>query len=471
MLNRVQWNLSRWSSKARKILDAQPDQIKRHFKKHFENKNTGASRTNQDPNQYHLNIARESLEYLLKDPAVPKSIRLSLRHDYQQVQTMLEKLQHEQIHIAALGRVSVGKSSLLNVLMGEKKFSVSPLHGETKAPELSGWKQYYSGNVFLIDTPGINEVNGEQRQRMALEVVSRADIILFIVDGDITDTEFKVLQQVSQGVQPVILVLNKADQYTGEELQQLLKKLRMRAQGYVDAEHIVAVRSQSSIKHYIRVDANGHEEAFTREQPADVEVLKHLLKNILEQEGKTLAAINAALFADRLSEQVNSRLMALQQEAADKLIHTYCLAKGVAVALNPVPVADLMTAAMVDIGMIYHLSRLYGLPMSKREAGELVKTIMMQVMLLMGTIWLVHVLSSALKLGTAGLSTLISASAQGAIAYYGTYVVGEAAKVYLKNGKTWGEKGPKYTIQKILEGIDRNSVIKQARRDIMKKIS
>jgi len=57
----------------------------------------------------------------------------------------------------------------------------------------------------------------------------------------------------------------------------------------------------------------------------------------------------------------------------------------------------------------------------------------------MATVWGVHFISSALKLGTGGLSTVLTASAQGAVVYYSTLVIGKAAQKYLRQGKSWGE--------------------------------
>jgi GTPase len=454
-------NWSKWSSKAKRILD-----LGDLLATQTSPKEEGAI----DGHSQHLSIAKESLEYLLEDKRVPDNVRESLNDDYNQVQHMLDKLKNEHIHISVLGRVSVGKSSLLNVLMGNTKFSVSPLHGETKKPEFSGWDEYHSGNIFLIDTPGINEIDGLAREKMALEVVSRSDIILFVVDGDITDTEYQTLKNITTGVQPVVLVLNKTDRYTKKEKELLLSSLTQRVAGFIQSEHIVSCSAQKSLKHFIQVDEQGNETEFSRETEADVSQLKSLLRDILAREGKTLAALNAVLFAEKLSQQVTSRLMEIQKKTAEKLIHTYCIAKGVAVAVNPVPVADLMAAALIDAGMILHLSKVYGFPLTTAEAGDLVKTIMSQIIILMGSIWAMNLLSSALKLGSVGLSTFVTASAQGAVAYYGTYVVGQAADYYFKHGKSWGKMGPKQAVKKILDSIDRDSVIASAKEDIMVKI-
>jgi uncharacterized protein (DUF697 family) len=101
----------------------------------------------------------------------------------------------------------------------------------------------------------------------------------------------------------------------------------------------------------------------------------------------------------------------------------------VAVAFNPIPVADLLAAAAIDIGMVVHLSKLYGLPLSRYEAGDLVKTIATQLAVLMGAVWAVHLVSAAMKLGTGGLSTVLAGTAQRAVAYYSTHVVGECGGV------------------------------------------
>ena len=90
--------------------------------------------------------------------------------------------------------------------------------------------------------------------------------------------------------------------------------------------------------------------------------------------------------------------------------------------------------------------------------------------LLMGTVWAVHFLSSALKLGTVGISALVTGGAQGALAYYATYIVGQAAESYLAAGKSWGEGGPKPVVREILDTVDRDSILAQAREDILARL-
>jgi small GTP-binding protein len=418
----------------------------------------------------HLELARESLRDLLNDERVPEEVRASLADDYQQVQSMLDKLEHGHIHIAVFGRVSVGKSALVNALLGEQRFSTSPLHGETRNIQSGQWNEFRDGNVYLIDTPGINEIEGEAREHLAREVAGRADLVLFVADGDLTEVELAALRGLADLRRPLILVLNKVDRYSVEERAHLLEALRTHSAEIIPAGNLVTSAAQPASQWVIRVDADGRETEQQRQPPPDVADLKARLWQVLEQEGKTLAALNASLFAGDLSEQVAERVLIARRTLGDRVIRTWCIAKGVAVALNPIPVADLMAAAAVDVSMVIHLSRSYGLPLTRNEAGSLVKTIAAQMLLLMGTVWAVHLAASALKLGTGGLSAIVTGSAQGAVAYYSTYIVGRAAERYLANGKSWGEAGPKLAVSEILESLDRESIIDQAKADIRSRL-
>ena len=397
-------------------------------------------------------------------------MRESLAGEYDSLSELLNKIENEEIHVAVLGRVSVGKSSLLNALAGTDAFSTSPLHGETRTVERTAWQSYDAGGVFLIDTPGLDEAKGEAREALAHDAAARADLILFVVDSDLTSSELAALQQLHASGSLVLLVLNKADRYSAGERDALLASLKQHVSGMVTSENIIAVSADPALQTVISIDANGVETEVERKPAPAIDPLVDRLWDIIEQEGKSLAALNASLFASRVSDSVSRRIMQTRRALAERMIRYYSIAKGLGVAVNPVPVADLAAAAAIDSALVYHLSRIYDLPMSRRESGKLVAVIFTQLALLMGAIWTVHLASSLLKITSAGLSTLITASGQGAIAYYSTYLVGQITERYLEQGKSWGEGGPKQVTEEILAGMDKNSIIATAREDILSRL-
>jgi len=433
-------------------------------------KNRATAEAGTNHGSDHLELARESLRELISDVRLPDGVRESLAHDYDAVEGMLDKLEHGHLHLAVFGRVSTGKSSLLNALIGEEAFSVSPLHGETRHASMQPWREVEAGGVFLIDTPGLDEAGGEDREAMAREVASRSDLVIFVLDSDITDTELHALRALLAQGRPVLVALNKSDLFTSDEKAALLESIRDKTHGMVEPAHILAVAAQPRPQVVVEVDESGNETECERQREPDVGTLRLRLWDILDAEGKTLAALNASLFAADLSDQVGRRILAARREIGEKLVRTYCVGKGIAVAFNPVPVADLFAAAFIDVGMVVHLSRVYDLPLSQKEAGSLVKVIVAESAALMGTVWALHFVSSALKVGTAGLSTIVTAGAQGAIAYYSTYVVGQVASKYLGEGKSWGEGGPKHVVKQILNSLDRDTVLADARREIQARL-
>lgn len=418
----------------------------------------------------HLALARDSLRDLLDDKRVPAPVRHALAEDYRQLQLLLEKIEHGHIHIAVFGRVSVGKSALLNALLGEARFSTSPLHGETTRAAHARWQEYDTGGVFLIDTPGINEVAGEEREQLAHEVATRSDLVLFVVDGDITDTELQALRQVKAVAQRLVLVLNKIDRYSAADRALLLSALRQRTEGLIQPQDLVTAAAQPAERTVILVDAQGNETETRRRPTPEVTALRERIWDILKAEGKTMAAINAGLFAGRFSDRLTREIVTIRRDLAERVVRNYCLAKGVAVALNPIPVADLLAAIATDAAMVVHLGRVYGLPITRSEAGSLLKTIFTQLIFLMGTVWAMNLIAAALKGISLGLSTVVTAAAQGAVAWYGTYVVGKAAEQYFVRGKSWGEGGPKRVVQEILDSLDRESLLAQARDDILARL-
>ena len=317
-----------------------------------------------------LGRARDSLRALVEDPKLPAAVRDGLSEELGHVQAMLERLEQGHVHIALFGRVGVGKSALINALLGERRFSTSPLHGETRAPQSARWEERQvhergAGGVFLIDTPGIDDIEGEARERMAREVGRRADLVLFVVDGDTSATEIQALRVLAEEHKPLLLVFNKVDRYTEGERAVLVEALTLRCRGLLGSDRIVCTAAEPGPRIYIEIDASGRETETLRRADPQVQALREALWAILESEGKALAALNATLFAGEVSDTISSRVLAIRRDLAAAVIRSYCLVKGVVVGLNPIPISDLLAAGAADVGLVLHLARIYGLPMGK----------------------------------------------------------------------------------------------------------
>ena len=145
------------------------------------------------PTSLDLDRARASLQQSLSRYAAEKVgvVSPSLQSDLDTLAYTLTKLEQTSYSIAVFGLVSRGKSAILNALVGEKVLETGPLNGVTRFPRSIRWSPDGSMQIDLIDTPGLDEIDGEARATMAAEVVRQADLILFIIAGDITQLEYQ----------------------------------------------------------------------------------------------------------------------------------------------------------------------------------------------------------------------------------------------------------------------------------------
>ncbi|MHA6204544.1 DUF697 domain-containing protein [Dyella soli] len=407
-----------------------------------------------------------SLRSLLDDPTIPDAIRSELAGDFRRIEAMLERLERGELHVAVFGRVSVGKSALGNALLGRERFAVGVLHGTTTTAQQAVLDEANQDGLVLIDTPGINELDGEARERLAFDVAEVSDLVVFVADGDLTRDELDAIHTLAATQRPLLLALNKADRYGADDIAALLERLRERTAGLLRAEDVIAVAARPAAAHAMPADTHAPEQA----PLPDVAALRERLLAIARREGKTLSALNAGLYAGRLTDQVSARIARSRRELASRVIRQYCLAKGVAVALNPIPIADLLAAAGLDAAMVVQLSRVYGLPLTRSESGRLVAVISAQLAALMGAIWGVQLVASALKGVSTGLSVVVTAAAQGALGWYATVLIGRAAERYLVAGKSWGEQGAKRAVADIVASLDRDSILREARDEILRRL-
>ncbi|HJV36662.1 GTPase Era [Geomonas sp.] len=117
--------------------------------------------------------------------------------------------------VSIVGRPNVGKSTLLNRILGEKIVITSD-KPQTTRNRIQGIHNIPGGQIVFIDTPGIHRAKNRLNKFMveeALASIEGVDLILFLVEGDADPArEANMIKEVLSGVNiPVILVMNKID--------------------------------------------------------------------------------------------------------------------------------------------------------------------------------------------------------------------------------------------------------------------
>ena len=440
----------------------------------------------------HFKLARASLQQALAwygstrrhwhYPPDPE-LKTLVRPDLQQLQATIAKLDQQVIRISTFGLVSRGKSAVINALIGDRLLETGPLHGVTKYPRTIRWDVPTEElKIDLIDTPGLDEIEGDRRTEMAQDVASQSDLILFVIAGDITRTEYQALYELRQQQKPLLVIFNKIDLYPDCDRQSIFEQLQQLGQESsgttlpLTPDEIVMVAAEPQ-EVPIRVEyPDGRVEETTEIPDSQIDPLREKIFNILTQEGKSLMAVHALLQGKKLQQNIAEKTVDHRQDEADEMIWNYAKYKGAAIALNPIGFIDLFAGTVTDLALIRSLARLYGLPMTSYEAAKLWKNILVSAGILFAA-----ELSSGLFLGlgksAVGLGAIAenpgaigiygtAALAQGSIAAYGCYIIGKVAKTYLQQGCSWGELGASTTIRDILKQCDRRTLLYRLQTEI-----
>ncbi len=442
--------------------------------------------------------AQKSLQNLLLNLDLSEQEKLGLESEIDNLTKMLQKLQASVIQIAAFGIVGRGKSSVLNALLGEEVFLTGPLHGVTRSIDNTHWQLtqetignsnhnlqrliagYENAQIQLIDTPGIDEIDGETREALAHQLAKQVDLILFVIAGDITRVEYNALSQLREVGKPMLLVFNKIDQYPEADRLAIYETIRdRRVKELLSPEEIVMVAA-SPLLVEAKKDQEGKLKIQRYRGNPQIEALKLKILEILHREGKSLVALNTMLCAGEVNEKLVERKMTIREEAANDIIQKGVMTKAVAIALNPVTALDLFTGAVVDVAMILALSRLYGISMTQQGALGLLQKIAIG----MGGISASEILAtlglSSLK-GILGLVAPVSgglslapylsvAVTQAGVAGVSSYAIGQITKTYLANGANWGPDGPKAVVQSILNSLDETSILNRIKWELKAKL-
>ena len=424
-----------------------------------------STETNQEPTSYEdaLSVIEKAIQ---EASAGTKEERAAAVAELRSLESMAEKLRAGRVEIVVFGEIGVGKSALINAVLGEAVNEVSVRGGSTRLVKGTEWKGcgyqikgFDQSTVTITDTPGINEVKGEERARIARAATERADLILFVTDSDLNEIEFEALRSLSETHKPIILVFNQVDKYSADQRKRLLEVLRdERLPGIIHREDIVETSADPLEKEYIIQSADGSERSEKRKPIANVVQVKTRILEILHRDGKALLALNAAL---RIS---------MRENAAENAIWSYAATKALAVALNPIPTADVIGGSAADIAMVLHLANIYGIEMNWKTARDLVSSILTSAGLVLLTEWLVHLGAGLLKGVTLGLSTLVTAVPQGAAAGYASIIVGKSAKYYLEHNASWGPSGAKTVVRDLLNRTEKNSVIHRLKETIQERL-
>lgn len=198
-----------------------------------------------------------------------------------------------------------------------------------------------------------------------------ADVVLFVVQGDLTQLEWSALQQLHQQQKRVLLVLNKQDQYLPDQAKLVLAQLKLRVRDIVAEADVMAIAATPQPIKVRRHQADGSYQETLETPSPQIQPLLARMQTIATQEVSQLVLQRAYQQTLALQQTVQTGLNQLRRDRALPILERYqWIAAGVALA-NPLPSLDMVATAAITGKMIQELADIYQIQLSLERATEI----------------------------------------------------------------------------------------------------
>ncbi len=351
-----------------------------------------------------------------------------------------ENLARGQIRVVVFGTGSAGKTSLINAIIGRIVGEVgAPMgtttRGETYTLELKGLDR----QILLIDTPGILEagIEGTQREAIARELATSADLLLFVVDNDLRSSEYIPLMKLAEIGKRSLLVFNKTDLYPPADREAIVTQLQQRVRGTIGDLDVLAIAANPQP---VRLESG---EMFAPDP--DILPLIRRLAAVLRDEGEDLVADNILLQSQRLGAEARELIEAQRRRQAEGVVTRFQWIGAGVIVVTPLPVVDFLATAAINTQMIIEIGKIYGCDLNKESAQELALS-------LGKTLTSLGIVKGAIQLLSAALTVNVTTYAlgkgiQGITAAYLTRIAGRSFIEYFRQGRSWGDGGMVEAVQ------------------------
>ncbi len=345
-----------------------------------------------------------------------------------------------QIHIVVFGTGSAGKTSVVNAVMGRMVGNVGAPMGTTSAGQtyrfrLSGIER----EIWITDTPGLSDMSlaGSEREHIARTLATDANLLLFVIDNDLRQSEYQPLQSLADIGKRSLIVFNKIDLYAAADLEAVFERLRQRIQALNPTPEIVAIAANPQP---MQLD--------TGEQvhpPPNVIPLLRAMASILRDEGEELVADTILVQSKRLGDAARQLIDEQRLHQAERVVERFQWISGGVISVTPLPAVDLLATAAINAQMVVEIGRIYGcdidLSRGKELAVSLVKTLG-GLGIVKGAIELFS-MTLQLNVGT----FLIGRAIQGVTGAYLTRIAGKSFIEYFRRDQDWGDGGITEVVQ------------------------
>ena len=381
-----------------------------------------------------------------------------------------ENFLRESLRVVVFGVGAAGKTSLVNALLDqarqapEKRGQIGAAMGTTQAGNVfTGIELEHLENLLEItDCPGILEASalGAIQEQTARTLATGADLILFVIDDDLRQSEFTTLKALIEMGKRVVLVFNKTDRYRKTDAELLYQAIQAKVVGIMPEGNVVMTAAAPP--------SLTLENGKVVSPKPQIGNLLQRMSAILSYEGDELVADNVLLQSQGLHGEIRDAMAQQRQKQADRVIEKYQWLVAGAVFATPLPVVDLLATAAINTQMVLELGKIYGCDLSREQGQEIALSLTRTLVRLGIAKGVAQLITSLISVTFVGL--LLKASIQGVTAAYLTRIAGKSFCEYFQSEQQWGDGGINAVVEKQFQLNRRDAFLKAFVQEAMERV-
>lgn len=327
---------------------------------------------------------------------VPETEILPLREKINQLPAEFER---QNLQIAITGARKVGKTSLKQQLEA----------------------QNLGDNLTFVETlPLLTELEADEQKAKDLALAS--DMVIFLVNGDLMESEWQIIRELTAAHQRILLLLNKQDQYTPEERAIVMQQLQQRVKSLIPSYEIISVAAAPKeiiVRQHL---SDGTIQEWTEKPDAELKELTERIQYICQKEQEQLLWGSAWRKTMTVKQEGKAIYNQVRREKALPVVEQYQWIAAATAFANPVPSLDLLATAAINAQMLVDLGSVYQQKFSLSQAQTAASTIG-KLMVQLGIVELTtHAVGGFLK--SHALTYVAGGAVQGISAAYLTRLAG-----------------------------------------------
>lgn len=274
------------------------------------------------------------------------------------------------LEVALFGKISTGKSSLIQTILPDARIDTSIIGGSTTRIERYHYDAGDSLGLTLYDMPGTNQAEVlPSLEEDVLNATRRVHLVVYVLDQDITASDNQAIARLDEFGKPLIVALNKTGRYEPHEIDKLTSRIKERL-----PEDVTFVTTDSAHEQHVTIRRkDGTSSIEPRMVGGDIHALLEAFDRLGSRRAELAERQRGALL-HLADESLGKRVSVYRRERGEAMVKAYARKAMLGGVAAVGPGTDILIQGYLGVDMMKSLTKLYDVPVKDVDLQMLVES-------------------------------------------------------------------------------------------------